>query len=209
MTLPRIELDIAGDKVVVLLRPTATRTGQDISWARVAEILLQPTWRRRMSSQRLKNAVLEVTLLGSADKSDRFQVLTMMQKKTQERVLHADTFRQRNMNYALVIFAGLIAAELKLENQVPHLVLSSTLTILMMIFAIWDRRWHKISHGWNATGKAGFRKLADLVNNPDLNITFLTYEAEGEGRAELFSWQPILLYFLVAASVASFWVLGK
>ncbi len=153
--------------------------------------------------------MLEITLYKSADKSDRIQVLTMLHEKAEGKVFHADTFRQRNMNYALAIFAGLIAVQLRLENQVPHYVLSATLTILMIIFAIWDRRWHKISHGWSATSKACFRNLANLVNNPDLDLTFVTYEAKGEGKAEWRSWQPIVFYFLVVASVASYWVLGK
>jgi len=151
----------------------------------------------------------EITLLKSADKSDRIQVLTMLHEKAERNVFHADTFRQRNMNYALVIFAGIIAAEVRLKNQVPHYVLSATLTILMIIFAIWDRRWHKISHGWRATGKACFRNLAELVNNPANNLTFLAYVPGGKGKAEWCSWQPIVFYFLVVASVASYWVLGK
>jgi hypothetical protein len=152
----------------------------------------------------------EITLHKSADKADRIHVLTILHEKAEGRVFHSDTYRQRNMNYALVVFAGLIAAQLKLENQMPHYVLSATLTILMTIFAIWDRRWHKFSHGWNATGSACFRKLAELVNSSGKeDLTFLTYEAKGEGKAQRLSWQPIVYYFLVAASVASFWIFGK
>jgi hypothetical protein len=151
----------------------------------------------------------EITLSKSADKSVRIQVLTMLYEKAEGKVFHADTFRQRNMNYALAIFAGLIAAELKLGNQVPHYILSATLTILMTIFTVWDRRWHKTKHGWDATSRACYRNLAKLTNNSEQDVTFATYEAKGEGTAELGSWQPIVFYFLVVASVASFWVLGK
>jgi hypothetical protein len=151
----------------------------------------------------------EITLNRLADTSLRIQVLTMLHEKAEGKVLHADTFRQRNMNYALVIFAGLVAAELRIENQMPHYLLSATLTILMVIFAIWDRRWHMTAHGWRATAGACYSNLAKLVNNPDQDLTFSTYERKGEKKAEWHSWQPVVFYFLIVASVVSFWILGK
>ena len=153
--------------------------------------------------------VQKITLSKSADKSLRIQVITILHEKSEGKVFHADTFRQRNMNYALVIFAGLIAAEIKLGNEIPHYILSSTLTILMVIFAIWDRRWHMIKHGWDATAAAAYDNLAKLANNPEQDLTFFTFEKKGEKTAEWNSWQPIVFYFLVVASGASFWVLGK
>ena len=151
----------------------------------------------------------EITLARTADKSQRIQVLTMLYDKAEGKVLHADTFRQRNMNYAFVIFAGLVAGGIKLGNEVPHHILSATLTILMVIFAVWDRRWHKTKHGWDATSKTCYDSLVKLVNNPDQDLTLSTYKIKGEATAEWRSWQPIVFYFLVVASVASFWVLGK
>jgi hypothetical protein len=150
----------------------------------------------------------EITLFKTADKSHRIQILTMLYEKAESKVTHADTFRQRNMNYAIVIFAGLIAAEVKLGNEIPHHILSSTLTILMIIFAIWDRRWHKVKHGWDATATTCYSNLAKLTDNPDQDLTYSTYEVSGEATAEWGSWQPIVFYFLILASVSSFWVFG-
>lgn len=151
----------------------------------------------------------EKTLNESADKTLRIQLLTMLHDKAEGKVFHADTFRQRNMNYALVIFAGLVAAETKIGTQLPHYVLSTILVLLMVIFATWDRRWHKTKHGWDATAKGCYAKLVDLVNTPDRKTGFNTYDAQGESTAEWFSWQPVVFYFLVFASIASFWILGQ
>jgi hypothetical protein len=175
----------------------------------VNEIMLGKSVDKSLNGDMNEITLGEITLDKSVDKSLRIQVLTMLYEKAEGKVFHADTFRQRNMNYALVIFAGLIAAELRLGDQVPHYILSATLTILMVIFAIWDRRWHKNKHGWDATSKACYDKLAKLANNSDRDVKFATYEKKGEETAEWGSWQPIVFYFLVVASVASFWVLGK
>jgi hypothetical protein len=148
--------------------------------------------------------LIQITLSKSADKSLRIQLLTILHERAEKEVFHADTFRQRNMNYAFVIFAGLIATELRLQDQMPRYILSTTLTILMVIFAIWDRRWHKISHGWRTTDEASCKNLAKLAENFDQNISYATYIQKGEENAEWLSWQPILFYILIAASIASF-----
>jgi hypothetical protein len=148
-------------------------------------------------------------LVKTADLKQRIDILTMLHEKAESRVLHSDTFRQRNMNYALVIFAGLVAAEIKLEKELPHYIISTILTTLMVIFAVWDRRWHRTKHGWEATSKSSYENLLKLVNDNNQNIEYETYEVAEEKTAEKTSWQPIVFYFLVGASISSYWVLGK
>jgi hypothetical protein len=49
---------------------------------------------------------IEFTLDENTDIAKRIDILKMLHKKAEEKVIHADKFRQTNMNYALVIFAG-------------------------------------------------------------------------------------------------------
>lgn len=134
----------------------------------------------------------------------RLETLELLYKKAEAKVTHADTFRQRNMNYALVIFAGFFAANIKMSDAINPYLMSSILTIIMIIFSIWDRRWHRTKHGWDGTSLECYLKIVELINNPNVDITFQTYYKEKEKTAEWFSWQPIVFYFLVLASIGSF-----
>ena len=134
----------------------------------------------------------------------RLETLELLYKKAEAKVTHADTFRQRNMNYALVIFAGFFAAGIKTNDLWNPILMSSILTIIMIIFTIWDRRWHRTKHGWEGTSLECYSKIAELTNNPNIDVTYHTYYVEKEKTAEWFSWQPIVFYFLVLASIGSF-----
>ena len=82
-----------------------------------------------------------ITLKPTANLDKRVEVLTLLFEKAESKVTHADTYRQRNMNYSLVIFAGLIALGVKLSEYTAQSIVSATLLILMVIFCLWDRRW--------------------------------------------------------------------
>lgn len=148
----------------------------------------------------------EIKLTKVADLEKRIQILTLLFNKAEAKVTHADTFRQRNMNYALAVFAGLIAIRLKLQGIGAQYILSVTLLILSGIFCIWDRKWHKTKHGWDSTSRNCYEKLVTLVNNPDQDVLFLRYDSAGEHTTEWTSWQPIVFYFLVLGSIASFFI---
>jgi len=108
------------------------------------------------------------------------------------------------MNYSLVIFAGLIALGVKLPQFSAQSVVSATLLIFMAIFCVWDRRWHRIKHGWQSTANEAYRKVNELNNFPEKEITIPLYKTSGEEKAEWLSWQPIIFYFLVAGAALSF-----
>ena len=151
----------------------------------------------------------EITLYGSSDPGRRIDLLTLLYNKAEAKVTHADTFRQRNMNYALVIFAGLIALGGKVEGTLPQIVVSITLFVLMLIFCVWDRRWHRTKHGWEYSGKLIYQKLSEVINDSAGDVTFPLYDKKGEETAEWFSLQPVVFYFLIAASLVSFFVFSS
>jgi len=151
----------------------------------------------------------KISLLKSACIKQRIDTIKILLNKAEMKVTHADTFRQRNMNYALVIFAGLIAMRVKLtdpNDQTLKIAISITLLILSLIFCVWDRRWHKIKHGWDNTAKICYRRIVDLTNNPDQDITFSRYNVKIAKSAEWDSLQPIVFYTLVIGSIASFFI---
>ncbi len=76
----------------------------------------------------------------------------------------------------------------------------------MMLFCAWDRRWHKIKHGWESTAKQAYVKMCDLTNNPSDDVPFLLYKVKAENKAEKDSWLPIVYYFLIAAGILSFFL---
>ena len=146
-----------------------------------------------------------VTLKSSPNSEKRIETLTLLFEKAESKVTHADMYRQRNMNYSLIIFAGLIALGIKLPQQyLAQSIVSATLLILMLIFCIWDRRWHKIKHGWQSTAKEAYCNICELTNNPEQEIIMPLYKSKSERKAEYYSWQPIVFYFLVVCSALSF-----
>lgn len=152
-----------------------------------------------------RNSVVLKSIANSDNPEQRIEILTLLFEKAESKITHADMYRQRNMNYSLIIFAGLITLGVKLPQQyLAQCILSTTLLILMLIFCIWDRRWHKIKHGWQSTSKEAYYNICELTNNPDKEIIMPLYKFESEKNAEYFSWQPIVFYFLVVGSALSF-----
>jgi hypothetical protein len=146
----------------------------------------------------------EITLLGSSDIEHRINVLTTLLDQAEDKVNHIDESRQRNMNYALVIFAGLVGLGVGLNDLAYQLYTSVTLFVVMSIFCLWDRRLHKISHGWQGSSATFCREIGEVINKPDQDIAFPRYRADAEKRAEWFSFQPMIFYALVFGGVATF-----
>ena len=151
----------------------------------------------------------EITLKGSSDLGRRIELLSMLFSKAEEKVKHSDMFRQRNMNYSLVIFGALMALGIKLDPFLSRGIVSGTLFVLMVIFCLWDRRWHKTKHGWDYSSRIYYQKMQEMVNDPTQDISFKLYYSEGERTAERFRFQPLVFYFLIVASVISFFLFSS
>lgn len=150
--------------------------------------------------------MIEITLKGTSDLDHRIELLRMLYNIAIEKVNHSDMFRQRNMNYSLVIFGALMAVGIKLDGLLSRAIVSGTLFVLTVIFCLWDRRWHKTKHGWDHSGRIYYKKMEEMVNEPSKDIGYKQYYVEGEQSAEWFSFQPIVFYFLVVASLSSFFL---
>ncbi|MFO0945647.1 MAG: hypothetical protein U1D30_06845 [Planctomycetota bacterium] len=151
----------------------------------------------------MQSEMTRFTLKKDADIGRRLDALKLVFDACVSKVMHCDKFRQQNMNYALALFAGLMAFRTKLDAP---WVISLTLFVLMIIFCVWDRRWHRTKHGWDSAANKCYTALVELTNNPDQDVTYCRYDTAAEADAEWTSWQPIVFYLLVAASAASFFV---
>jgi hypothetical protein len=155
-------------------------------------------------SSKLPPYVDEITLLGSSDVEYRINLLSTLLDQAEDKVNHIDDSRQRNLNYALAIFAGLIGLGIGLDDFAYRLYISITLFIVMGIFCLWDRRLHKISHGWQSTASTFCRGIGEVINKPGQDTTFPRYRTDAEKRAEWFSFQPMIFYALVLGGLATF-----
>ena len=164
-----------------------------------------------MTEEEYKNKLIKLHSTG--DLAQRIEMAKLLYQKAEGKITHADMFRQRNMNYAMVIFAGMIALGVRLPNFTAQAIVSSTLLVFMVIFCLWDRRWHRIKHGWQHTATRAFSVMARLVNTPEgeesqaaSGTQLILYDASGEEKAELLSPQPVVFYLLIIGAAASFFL---
>ena len=150
-----------------------------------------------------------LTLSGGSDRNaHRVSVLTALLSNAESKVNHIDELRQKNMNVALLIFAGLFGFALRFADQSTASYTAFPLACLMLIFCLLDRRLHKISHGWQGTGKRIALALAEAINDPLKDVSFPRYYSPAEGTAQWFSLQPTLYYLLVAGGALS-WLMFR
>lgn len=112
------------------------------------------------------------------------------------------------MNFALVTFAAMIGLRISAVHTINQFVISTTLFVLSIIFCAWDRRWHRVKHGWDSTARCCYDCIIKLTNNEKQDIEFPLYDSEAEPHAEWLSLQPAVFYLLVIGSIASFFIWG-
>lgn len=127
----------------------------------------------------------------------RISFLTKELNGAEKKEIYIGELRQKNMNYALVVFAGLFAFGLSFPTKIFSLAASLSLFLIMLVFCLLDRRYHKFIHGWRKTEKIIEKVISEVINNPKQDVEFPRYAEEGEREAEKFHLQPIIYYFLV------------
>ena len=151
------------------------------------------------SAFKKKKEVTTHTLFGSSNLERRTALITELLSNAENKSERLAELRLKNMNYALLTFAGLFTVSLGLleSNKLYSLLASVALFVMMIIFCCWDYRVHKHVHGWRLTRKVFVKLLTELINHPTKDATFLRYRKEGEKKAEPFSLQPCIYYLLV------------
>jgi hypothetical protein len=147
------------------------------------------------------------TLLGSINPESiarRQELLRSMYETARSKGAEVAQLRQTNLNYALLIFAGLFTFSFQFAKGWYSVIGSAALCLIMCIFCVLDRRLHKFIHGWRATEKHLTEKITYLLNYPSENIEFRRYISEAERNAEWRSLQPMIMYAFILASLFHF-----
>ena len=146
---------------------------------------------------------MRILLKQEACLQDRLEVLKMLREKSEAKVLHADAFRQRNMQFALIAFPTLFGLGFTINSIFLKIMSSFILSLVLIFFTMWDRHWHKMKHGWDHTAEHAYLIFVELTNNPNQDFELEEYDTTYENTAELFSWQPKFFYLLTGISIIS------
>ena len=129
--------------------------------------------------------MLEYPLNGPRDEQNidaRATFLTAWLNRLAQKGDHISELRQKNLNYALIIFAALFTVSMKfpMPSAKPYSVcISLALLGIMIVFCVLDRRYHRYIHGWGETEK--------VITPPSLTEALLMEKA---GPA-LYSYAPM------------------
>jgi hypothetical protein len=147
---------------------------------------------------------LPITLVGSNNIEYRLNFLSVLLSESEDKINHIDQSRQTNMNYALLIFAGLFSLGVGSTN-IPYIwTLSTIIVILMFIFCLWDRRLHRFSHGWQSSNETYIDMSVKVINDPTITVSFPRYRQDCEKNAKFFGFQTIIFIALVLGGLLSF-----
>lgn len=147
------------------------------------------------------------TLRGSADPESiarRQELLGALFETARSKGTEVAQLRQTNLNYALLIFAGLFTFSFQFAKGWYSVAGSAALCFTMCVFSILDRKFHKFIHGWRATEKHLTERMTTLLNQPGDDLDFRRYISEAEPTAEFLALQPVITYSLVSASAVHF-----
>jgi hypothetical protein len=131
----------------------------------------------------------------------RIALLTTLLQLAEQKITHIAELRQRNMNYALLLFAGLFTFTMKFPSGVYSAFVSVALLAIMAVFCKLDHRLHRFIHGWGKTKTEFAKRVNQIINEPTQGVTYLRYWADGERTAELRSLQPMVFYFLLGGGI--------
>ena len=146
----------------------------------------------------------ELTLKGGPEKENaerRIGLLTCLLHQAEQKITHISELRQRNLNYALVIFAGLFTFSMKFAVELYSVFVAGVLLAIMIVFSRLDRRLHKFIHGWGRTRYELVKRINQVINAPTADVTYQIYWPEAEKTAQPLALQPIVFYFLVVGGV--------
>lgn len=118
-------------------------------------------------------------------------------KKTNEIV----TQRSKNINYVLLIFAGLVGISFRFKDQhIPQLIVSVACFLLMLLYNFLDNRNHKYIHQWRKRRQNFTANKLSLIEGKKINNKYLQSDHEvdvTELNREQFTSPQRLIYHLL------------
>ena len=146
-------------------------------------------------------------LSGTSNINKRLEFLYALFHNAKENAIHITEKRHKNINYALLIFAGLFGLGTKLNNFFSQAVISSIIFFVMLLFLLGDRKLHKTCYAWGRTADIFYEKICEIINTPTIDVEFYHYDHEAEKMAgrSLYT-QSLVYYFLILGGFLSFFI---
>lgn len=158
-----------------------------------------------MAKEVIPTGMNEIILPTSLEPEEKLRIISDVYRQIEEMVMHLDSLRQRNLNFALIVFAGLFGLGAKVANTINLLFISIPLTILMLIFLLIDRKFHVYNHGFQGSSYKLIHKMSEIRNKGEL--VFEKYDYDFAKKAEWTSLQCIIYFSLIAGGIISYFVL--
>lgn len=146
-----------------------------------------------------------ITLSSTLGKDEKLKILSQVYNKIEEMIMHFDNLRQRNLNFALVVFAGLFGLSVKIGTNTNQFLIPAVITAIMFIFLRIDRKYHIYSHGFQWTSYFLIHKMGEVDNGRD--IKFDKYNYKFSKTAELLSLQSVIYYCLIIGGILAYFLI--
>lgn len=159
------------------------------------------------SNNKNKKLQNEFSFPESLETEQKLKILTEIYNKSEETVMHFDNLRQRNLNLALIIFAGLFGLGIKVDIKEYQFILSIAITFLMIIFFIIDYKFHKRTHGFRGAANKLIKNMSEIENMTE--VKFQNYDNNYANKAELNSLHSIIYYALILGGLLTLLVFIK
>ena len=139
----------------------------------------------------------EIVLEPTDNMDKKYAFVQNLYDKACEKINHFDKLRQQNLNYALVIFSGLIAFILQTKGIEMKLTGCVGVILLILIFCFLDHRLHKYTHGFTSSMLILAHVMAIIIDRPKKKIEFYQYYKEGEKEAKFWKSRQTRIYCLL------------
>ena len=149
-----------------------------------------------------------ITLRSSRSATERITFVQNLYDKAHDKVIHFDKLRHQVLNFAIVVFSALLAFVLKEDNISLQVIGCVGVAGLMVIFRYVDHRYHTYTHGFSGSMFVFNQVIAQLLNNPEEDISFFQYHTPSEEKVQQLSLQTIIYFALgVSALVLGVYIL--
>lgn len=140
-----------------------------------------------------------IILKVSGNITEKVTFVQNLYEKAHDKINHFDRLRQQFLNYALLVFSGLLAFIMKTDNPPMQVVGCVGIVVLMVIFRYLDHRYHTSTHGFASSMTIFSQVIAHLLENSNDDVSFLQYHTPGEKTVQRWSLQT-RIYFILALS---------
>jgi hypothetical protein len=143
-----------------------------------------------------------IVLKGTAKIEGKIAFVQNLYDKAHDKINHFDRLRQQLLNYAIIVFSGLLAFIMNTDSALMQVAGCMGIVIVMLVFRHLDHRYHTSTHGFGASMIIFTQVMAYLLNHPNHDVNFLQYHTPGEDTTQKWSLQA-RIYVILAASAGA------